>query len=518
MSHRQVNSSRHPPSNVWRNMILIPLLLFFSSNVASQECQPSDQLAELLLGNGNVKIIDQDESPFALANSTEQRDMVLWLTNEPIGAVKIEAQGKTPLTVVALPCQAATVELQQALIATRSIVGNSIALSDRSHFMNDLGLSFDQIVQIQHHAFELVGKQQPDALYETIGELATYLASTPKHLSRSVSEKPFHIQTVYYATTRSVETEQQGVFYNGDRDIQTPLHVGKANVSIPRNHQKGQIEQPLLSLKWLKQADSHVLIQSVNELSLDDYWQSLPIESGKGQWQDSVIIYVHGYNVAFQSAIKRTAQMAYDFDFSGVPILFSWPSNASLLDYASDREDAIWSATYFAQFLTQLKGQHPNANIHVVAHSMGNQVLLNGLNELALRNPNKTLFKSIILAAPDVDSQWFTYQIAPRILTLASNWAVYTSENDGALIASEKVNQAKRLGMPVSLAEGVDVIDTSGLNAAPWSIPESHSYYANKLPVIEDLVSHLRGIPPEKRALIEANTQQGNYWQLIEDE
>ena len=132
---------------------------------------------------------------------------------------------------------------------------------------------------------------------------------------------------------------------------------------------------------------------------------------------------MHGYNVAFSSAIKRTGQMAYDFEYSGVPILFSWPSNASLLDYASDREDAIWSAGYFADFLTQLKQKNPDTSIHIVAHSMGNQVLVNALNELSLKQQNKTApFTSIILAAPDVDSEWFEFQLAPRIKNLASRW------------------------------------------------------------------------------------------------
>ena len=85
-------------------------------------------------------------------------------------------------------------------------------------------------------------------------------------------------------------------------------------------------------------------------MSRDDFWQAIPTIQGNDVWKDSVIVYIHGYNVTFNSAVKRTAQMAYDFEYTGVPILFSWPSNAALLDYASDREDAIWSATYLAAF------------------------------------------------------------------------------------------------------------------------------------------------------------------------
>jgi esterase/lipase superfamily enzyme len=49
---------------------------------------------------------------------------------------------------------------------------------------------------------------------------------------------------------------------------------------------------------------------------------------------------VHGFNVSFENALRRTAQIAYDLDFDGAPFLFSWPSRDSLLSYASDWQSA----------------------------------------------------------------------------------------------------------------------------------------------------------------------------------
>ncbi|MDN3616878.1 alpha/beta hydrolase [Vibrio gallaecicus] len=508
-------------------VIVIPLLLLPSLVLAAayETCPQSHDFLQPMFGVTQLKpiTIASSASPFTANNQNSRNHPVLWITEHTEGNFKIDEQGGLPFTVIAIKCRQLTESLLVALKSSRDLVGSSIYLSPRTHYVNDLGLSFDQIAQIHHTAFESAQKAQPEELYETIGELAHHLESSPKFTSRSINDNQFHIQTVYYATTRQPELTDESVYYNGKRDLEKPLHVGKADVSIPRDHKKGEIEQPFLTLKWLKQADSHILIQDITEYSPDQFWSELPVELATGEWEKSIIVYIHGYNVAFQSAIKRTAQMAYDFKFSGVPILFSWPSNASLLDYASDREDAMWSATHFAQFMTELKSKHGDANIHIVAHSMGNQVLLNGLNELALQSVNDStmkpsIFKSVILAAPDVDSEWFTHQIAPRIMSLADNWAIYTSENDGALLASEKVNQVQRLGMPVSLVDGFDIIDTSELNAAPWSIPESHSYYANKLPVIEDLVSHLRGISPEERDLQLIENQTGHFWMLLDSE
>ena len=42
-------------------------------------------------------------------------------------------------------------------------------------------------------------------------------------------------------------------------------------------------------------------------------------------FKDHAVVFVHGYNTAFDYAVYRTAQIAYDLKFDGVPFLFSWP-------------------------------------------------------------------------------------------------------------------------------------------------------------------------------------------------
>ncbi|SIT51767.1 conserved hypothetical protein [Paraburkholderia piptadeniae] len=39
-------------------------------------------------------------------------------------------------------------------------------------------------------------------------------------------------------------------------------------------------------------------------------------------WTLSVLLFIHGYNVSFEDAAMRTAQMAYDLDFAGAPVFF----------------------------------------------------------------------------------------------------------------------------------------------------------------------------------------------------
>jgi esterase/lipase superfamily enzyme len=58
------------------------------------------------------------------------------------------------------------------------------------------------------------------------------------------------------------------------------------------------------------------------------------------RYRDQVFIFVHGFNTSFDDALYRTAQLAYDMEFDGVPYLFSWPSMASATEYLYDRDSA----------------------------------------------------------------------------------------------------------------------------------------------------------------------------------
>ena len=62
-----------------------------------------------------------------------------------------------------------------------------------------------------------------------------------------------------------------------------------------------------------------------------------------------VFVFVHGFNVSFENALRRTAQIAYDLNFDGAPFLFSWPSGDGMLELFSyqsrKREDRCRSSS-----------------------------------------------------------------------------------------------------------------------------------------------------------------------------
>jgi esterase/lipase superfamily enzyme len=56
------------------------------------------------------------------------------------------------------------------------------------------------------------------------------------------------------------------------------------------------------------------------------------------------MVFVHGYNVPFADAVFKAAQIAYDANFLGTTIVFSWPSAGQPLKYDYDRESANFSS------------------------------------------------------------------------------------------------------------------------------------------------------------------------------
>ena len=45
---------------------------------------------------------------------------------------------------------------------------------------------------------------------------------------------------------------------------------------------------------------------------------------------DTPVVFVHGFNVNFEDAVYRTAQITYDLQFDGAPFLFSWPTSGNI--------------------------------------------------------------------------------------------------------------------------------------------------------------------------------------------
>jgi len=95
------------------------------------------------------------------------------------------------------------------------------------------------------------------------------------------------------------------------------------------------------------------------------------------------------------------------------PILFTWPSRGNLFAYGYDRESASLSRDAFEQLLNMLVRDPAIGKIDILAHSMGNFLVLETLRQMALRDraiPSK--IDDVMLAAPDVDVDAFENELA----------------------------------------------------------------------------------------------------------
>ncbi len=138
----------------------------------------------------------------------------------------------------------------------------------------------------------------------------------------------------------------------------------------------------------------------------------------------TVAVFVHGYNYSHQEALFRTAQLGADAPTLPPPILFSWPSQASLTGYVADRDEALASRTELTRLLALIGRTHGVKRIVLFAHSMGSMLAVEAVRQLKLEKQSSTTEKlDIVLAAADIDADLFLSQLndigrLPRPITL----------------------------------------------------------------------------------------------------
>jgi len=179
-----------------------------------------------------------------------------------------------------------------------------------------------------------------------------------------------------------------------------------------------------------------------------------------------VLIYVHGFKQTFESAALDAARISDGIRFRGRTMVFSWPSKAELLDYAYDRDSAMWSRDDFERVLHSIIANPNTGRIHIIAHSMGTMLALESLRQLQARNGDTVADRigSVVFAAPDIDMDVFA-SATNRMGPLARKITVITATNDRALVLSGEIaGGMTRVGAAekASIEQlGVHVIDAS---------------------------------------------------------
>lgn len=314
----------------------------------------------------------------------------------------------------------------------------------------------------------------------------------------------FTVVRVYYGTNRAMTANRQTRYsYNG---AHSSLTFGNATVSIPHDHRLGEWERPLVGFR--ERQEAHVILLTVIPQRRDEFASALR-EATSGR---EALVFVHGYNTSFSEAIQRTALLAYDLEFDGTPIAFTWPSRDGFFRYNADEEAASASIHDLEEFLTIVARESGATRIHLVAHSMGNRVLLEALHALQQRNAAPPNLANLILAAPDVNVVRF-HHLLTSVRHLAQRSTLYASNRDKALRFSKWFHDYRRAGQAgrdVIVLSGVETIDVSRVDTSFVA----HSYYAENKSVVADLYALITSdAPAAERECLEPHLRnQLTYW------
>ncbi len=206
-----------------------------------------------------------------------------------------------------------------------------------------------------------------------------------------------------------------------------------------------------------------------------------------------VLVFVHGFNNRFERALDVAARLTNELNPSAM-VLFSWPVQGGISKYIVDHNHALASGKSLSKLLRILRQICDDVPLIVLAHSMGNQVVVESLSRCDVP------IEGLLLCAPDVFADYFD-DLWPSIRPYVQQTNLYCSANDAALKASKQVNGVSRLGLlpPPRTFEGITTIDVSDINIDGFG----HSYL--ECPIfVSELKQIVSGLwtPPESRARV----------------
>lgn len=328
---------------------------------------------------------------------------------------------------------------------------------------------------------------------------------SPEQLAQALNQRSdpsfsdTHIIPVYIATNRRT----QGAARCGDGHFGTALGTqtqhGICEIGVPRKHSIGALDQ---SDDRDPDPNTFFVTGKLRPFSESEMIQSL---SG----QQEILVFVHGFNVKFEEATLRAAQMKYDLKFPGAIVLFTWPAGAdeSFFEslrisntYEGNLAQARGSRTAFTNLIQQISST--GARVSLIAHSMGHQVVIP-----ALAASSGVKLNELILNAPDFATQEFK-DLAPALSKMSRRITLYCSPGDNALVASEKLNNAQRIGR-CSRVSGVDVINVNEVDSPALGLAGlGHGYYSGRS-ILTDVYQVLLGMDARSRLFIRVSAAGG---------
>jgi len=336
--------------------------------------------------------------------------------------------------------------------------------------------------------------------------------------SQSTTEAPRNTNdnadyTVWFGTNRKPnDSESLQLGFSKSRDMK--IHYGYCRVFIPRSHKIGSTGS-----SWWQRLrsgiDDRLNLIEVKGMVADEYWSAISSRLAKLETSErDAVIFVHGYNVSFENAAMRAAQIGFDLSVKGAMAFFSWPSQRMLKGYSADEATIEASEAFIAEFIEDFVARSGAEKVHIIAHSMGNRGVLRAIDRIANKAQRRTgvLIGQVILAAADVDADTFR-NLCGAYGRVSRRATLYVSSRDLAIEASRWLHDFARAGLlpPIMVVPGIDTINVTNVDLTKLG----HGYVAGARDVLEDMHQLLvYDAPPNRRfALRQGETDAGErYW------
>jgi esterase/lipase superfamily enzyme len=167
------------------------------------------------------------------------------------------------------------------------------------------------------------------------------------------------------------------------------VSFGRVNVFVPESHRFSETGTPFWKrLLRFDLRDDHLRIQAQAKLAFREFFSEIGDVTNAAKaasGQSSALVFLHGFNVTFEEAAIRAAQIGFDLKVQGATAFFSWPSCGKVAKYAADEANIEASEPFITDFLIDFAENCGADRIHLIAHSMGNRGLLRGLQRIAAR-------------------------------------------------------------------------------------------------------------------------------------
>jgi hypothetical protein len=347
------------------------------------------------------------------------------------------------------------------------------------------------------------------------------------------------------------QTDGEYRFYDSRKEISRTISYGYIHKETEIKHEiLGDLFQDYHEIQGNNRDQLHEFFKEIYHEMRDE----TPDANGK----NDVLFFIHGYdvdlersNIFFKTLVEKYVE-APDTNIKKV-IMMLWPSdvrvNLSPWGYRRESSDAKFTGSLLReffkemlQFLQSYARQYEEQNgagntwggLHIMAQSMGNQVLGSMLEDFFDGGFKSGIFRQAILVGADIENDCLEKGKALHPLTEISNRVtVYYRKEDIALWGSDvmramkKFNSQRPLGLfgpktPGNLPENVKAINITGSRDRSitggrldriddWFL--SHRYFIFNDKIVEDIIETLKG-KASSRKIGERKELALNYFEL----